>query len=184
MLAAAWCLGSQLSCRQSWQETEHDGPDGLDNGDSLRRPADGVSGVWRCLNKGQHALPTFDNQLKETDGDDVYLQHLELNRDKLSSNCVAMRLRTPGLRRRAACANGFVTMFFLLVPGLSSLVSLPLSRWISDLRFVAGPMFFAGPAVIAGSLFIFSMKSWGRVISPTTAEPRHAATAVSAPPAS
>jgi drug/metabolite transporter (DMT)-like permease len=80
--------------------------------------------------------------------------------------------------------NGFVTMFFLLVPGLSSLVSLPLSWWISELRFVAGPMFFVGLAVIAGSLLVFSMKSWGRVISPTTAEPRHTVIAVSAPPAS
>jgi drug/metabolite transporter (DMT)-like permease len=76
--------------------------------------------------------------------------------------------------------NGFVTMFFLLVPGLSSLVSLPLSWWISDLRFVAGPMFFVGLAVIAGSLLIFSMKSWRRVISPTTAEARHPVIAVSA----
>ena len=80
--------------------------------------------------------------------------------------------------------NGFVTMFFLLVPGLSSLVSLPLSWWISDLRFVAGPMFFVGLAVIAGSLLIFSMKSWGRVISPTAAEPRRKVIAVSAPSAS
>ncbi len=31
--------------------------------------------------------------------------------------------------------NGFVTMFFLLVPGLTALISLPLSRWIPDLRF-------------------------------------------------
>jgi drug/metabolite transporter (DMT)-like permease len=76
--------------------------------------------------------------------------------------------------------NGFVTMFFLLVPGLSSLVSLPLSRWIADLRFVAGPMFFVGLAVIAGSLLIFSMKSLGRAISPTTVEPQRTVIAVSA----
>lgn len=66
--------------------------------------------------------------------------------------------------------NGFVTMFFLLVPGLSSLISLPLSWWIADLRFAAGPMFFLGLTVIAGSLVIFSLKSWRQVISPKEGE--------------
>jgi hypothetical protein len=56
--------------------------------------------------------------------------------------------------------NGFVTMFFLLVPALSSLISLPLSWWIPDLRFAAGPMFFGGLALVAASLFIFSSRSW------------------------
>jgi hypothetical protein len=56
--------------------------------------------------------------------------------------------------------NGFVTMFFLLVPALASVVSIPLSWWIPDLRFVAGPMFFAGLLVIAASLLLFSLKSW------------------------
>jgi hypothetical protein len=56
--------------------------------------------------------------------------------------------------------NGFVTMFFLLVPALTSLISLPLSWWIPDLHFVAGPMFFAGLLAIAGSLLLFSLKSW------------------------
>jgi drug/metabolite transporter (DMT)-like permease len=54
--------------------------------------------------------------------------------------------------------NGFVTMFFLLVPGLSALVSVPLSRWIPDLRFVADPMFFLGLALGAASLFVFYIK--------------------------
>ena len=31
--------------------------------------------------------------------------------------------------------NGFVTMFFLLIPALTALISLPLSWWISDLHF-------------------------------------------------
>ena len=56
--------------------------------------------------------------------------------------------------------NGFVTMFFLLTPALSSLISVPLSWWIADLRFFAGPMFFVGLALIAISLFLFLMKSW------------------------
>lgn len=56
--------------------------------------------------------------------------------------------------------NGFVTMFFLMVPALSSLLSIPLSWWIPDLHFVADPAFFAGLALIAISLFFFSAKSW------------------------
>jgi drug/metabolite transporter (DMT)-like permease len=56
--------------------------------------------------------------------------------------------------------NGFVTMFFLLVPALTSLISFALSFWIPTLRFVAGPMFFLGLAVIAASLLLFSLKTW------------------------
>jgi hypothetical protein len=55
--------------------------------------------------------------------------------------------------------NGFVTMFFLFVPALSSLISLALSSWISALHFRAGWMFFLGLALIAAPLFIFSMKA-------------------------
>jgi Mn2+/Fe2+ NRAMP family transporter len=55
--------------------------------------------------------------------------------------------------------NGFVTMFFLIVPGLSSLISFILSSWISDLHFAAGWMFFVGLALVAAPLFVFSMKS-------------------------
>jgi drug/metabolite transporter (DMT)-like permease len=56
--------------------------------------------------------------------------------------------------------NGFVTMFFLLVPALTALISLPLSLWLPDLHFAAGPMFFFGLLVIASSLLLFSLKSW------------------------
>lgn len=56
--------------------------------------------------------------------------------------------------------NGFVTMFFNLVPALTALISLPMSRWIPDLRFVVDPMFFFGLAVISASLMIFSLKAW------------------------
>jgi len=34
--------------------------------------------------------------------------------------------------------NGFVTMFFNLVPALTALISLPMSLWIPDLHFVVG----------------------------------------------
>ena len=56
--------------------------------------------------------------------------------------------------------NGFVTMFFLLVPALSSLISFPLSWWIPELRFAAGPMFLGGLTLVAAALFIFSRRSW------------------------
>jgi hypothetical protein len=56
--------------------------------------------------------------------------------------------------------NGFVTMFFLLVPALSSLISFPLLWWIPDLRFAAGPMFLGGLTLVAAALFIFSRRSW------------------------
>ena len=56
--------------------------------------------------------------------------------------------------------NGFVTMFFNLVPALTALISFLLSWWIADLHFVMDPMFFFGSAVIAASLLLFSLKSW------------------------
>jgi drug/metabolite transporter (DMT)-like permease len=56
--------------------------------------------------------------------------------------------------------NGFVTMFFLSVPGLTSLVSLPLSWWIPDLRFIASPLFFTGLFVVAAPLLFFSLRSF------------------------
>jgi drug/metabolite transporter (DMT)-like permease len=56
--------------------------------------------------------------------------------------------------------NGFVTMFFLLVPALTSLISLALSWWIPDLHFVAGPLFYFGLVVNSGALLLFSLKSW------------------------
>ena len=56
--------------------------------------------------------------------------------------------------------NGFVTMFFLLVPALTGLIAWPLSGWIPELRFFASPSFFAGLMVIAIPLAFFSIKSW------------------------
>lgn len=56
--------------------------------------------------------------------------------------------------------NGFVTMFFLLVPALSSLITVPLAWLIPDLRFIAGPMFFLGLALITIPLVLFLLKSW------------------------
>jgi hypothetical protein len=57
--------------------------------------------------------------------------------------------------------NGFVTMFFLLIPALTALVSVPLSWWISDLHFAVSWMFYVGLFVVSASLLFFSLKSWG-----------------------
>jgi drug/metabolite transporter (DMT)-like permease len=57
--------------------------------------------------------------------------------------------------------NGFVTMFFLLIPALTALISLPLSWWIADLHFSVSLMFYIGLAVVSASLLFFSLKSWG-----------------------
>jgi hypothetical protein len=57
--------------------------------------------------------------------------------------------------------NGFVTMFFLLIPALTALISLPLSWWIADLHFAVSRMFYVGLFVVSASLLFFSLKSWG-----------------------
>ena len=57
--------------------------------------------------------------------------------------------------------NGFVTMFFLLIPVLTALISLVLSWWIPDLHFAVSLMFYVGLAAVSASLLFFSLKSWG-----------------------
>jgi hypothetical protein len=56
--------------------------------------------------------------------------------------------------------NGLVTMFFLAIPVLSSLISMGLSRWISDLRVVEGPSFLLGLALVTAPLLVFSVRTW------------------------
>jgi drug/metabolite transporter (DMT)-like permease len=58
--------------------------------------------------------------------------------------------------------NGFVTMFFLLIPALTALISIPMSWWISDLHFAVSWMFYGGLFVVSASLLFFSLKSWGQ----------------------
>lgn len=58
--------------------------------------------------------------------------------------------------------NGFVTMFFLLIPALTALMSLALSWRISDFHFTVSLMFFIGLVVVSASLLVFSLKSWAR----------------------
>ena len=62
--------------------------------------------------------------------------------------------------------NGFVTMFFLLIPALSALITVPLSWWIPDLRFVISPMFYVGLGLVTVSLLFFLLRSWGNSPSP------------------
>jgi drug/metabolite transporter (DMT)-like permease len=56
--------------------------------------------------------------------------------------------------------NGYVTMFFLAVPALTGLVSLPLSWLIPDLKFQVNPLYLIGLALIAISLLFFTFRSW------------------------
>jgi drug/metabolite transporter (DMT)-like permease len=56
--------------------------------------------------------------------------------------------------------NGYVTMFFLLIPALSALSSLMLSRWIPGLQFVPSVLFFVGMALVTIALFLVSLASW------------------------
>jgi len=58
--------------------------------------------------------------------------------------------------------NGFVAMFWNLVPALTALVSLILSHWIADEHFAINPTFVAGSLVIGSALMLFSLQSWRR----------------------
>jgi hypothetical protein len=62
--------------------------------------------------------------------------------------------------------NAFVTMFFLLVPGLSALLSWPMSWFVSDLAFASGPLFFVGLGLVAISLAVFSLSSLKQATRP------------------
>jgi drug/metabolite transporter (DMT)-like permease len=53
--------------------------------------------------------------------------------------------------------NGYVTMFFLLMPALTSLIAFSLSWWIADLRFIPGPGFFLGTALVTIPLLLLSL---------------------------
>lgn len=57
--------------------------------------------------------------------------------------------------------NGYVTMFFLAVPALTGLISLPLSLLIPDLGFSLNLSYALGLALIAAALGLFSWRSWG-----------------------
>jgi hypothetical protein len=62
--------------------------------------------------------------------------------------------------------NGFVTMFFLAIPVISSLISMPLSLWIPDLHIAVGPLFLAGLVLVTAPLLVFSTNTLRRVVRP------------------
>jgi hypothetical protein len=55
--------------------------------------------------------------------------------------------------------NGFVSIFFLLIPAFTCLLSLWMSRWISELKFTVGPLFFLGLGLIAAPILVFLWQS-------------------------
>ncbi len=55
--------------------------------------------------------------------------------------------------------NGFVTMFFLLAPGMAGLYSWALSHWLTALKFNLNGLYFMGLAMTAGAMCYFVMKS-------------------------
>ncbi len=66
--------------------------------------------------------------------------------------------------------NGTVTMFFLLIPAISTLISWPLSRWIPTLSFIPGPAFVIGMALVSVPLVVVtfvSRRGW-RAACPTS----------------
>jgi hypothetical protein len=52
--------------------------------------------------------------------------------------------------------NGYVSMFFLLTPALTALVSWPLSQWFKGLRFISSPGFFFRTALVTGALVLLT----------------------------
>jgi hypothetical protein len=74
--------------------------------------------------------------------------------------------------------NGYVTMFFLLTPVLTPLIAFPLSKWIPDLRFVAGPLFLA---LVMAPLFLFSLIAWRGAQAPRASSDVRAEPAPRAP---
>ena len=71
--------------------------------------------------------------------------------------------------------NGFVTMFFLLAPALTALISLPMSWWIADLHLRVDVPFFIGLVLIAGALLAFSLRTWRHAPPPPVPGVRAAA---------
>ena len=69
--------------------------------------------------------------------------------------------------------NGTVTMFFLLIPAISALISWPLSRWIPTLSFIPGPTFVVGMALVSVPLLVVwfvSGRGWSAARSTSSAE--------------
>jgi drug/metabolite transporter (DMT)-like permease len=67
--------------------------------------------------------------------------------------------------------NGFVTMFFLLVPVLTGLMSYALSPWLPNLKFSADGLYFIGLGLIGASLLVFSWRARRGAPASETADP-------------
>jgi EamA-like transporter family len=55
--------------------------------------------------------------------------------------------------------NGFVSVFFLLIPAFTCLLSLGMSPWIKELEFPVGPLFFLGLGLVAAPILVFLWQS-------------------------
>jgi hypothetical protein len=55
--------------------------------------------------------------------------------------------------------NGFVSVFFLLIPAFTGLLSLGMSPWIKELEFPVGPLFFIGLGLVAAPILVFLCQS-------------------------
>lgn len=75
--------------------------------------------------------------------------------------------------------NGYVTMFFLLMPAISALISFPMSRWIAELRFISGPGFFFGMALVTIPLLVMSPIAGAGAAEPSRAVPPRGGPALS-----
>jgi hypothetical protein len=67
--------------------------------------------------------------------------------------------------------NGFVTMFFLIIPALSALVSWPLSIWIPNVGFLPNALFFVGLVLVSAPLLVLVLRFSGvRASAPGASE--------------
>jgi predicted amino acid racemase len=55
--------------------------------------------------------------------------------------------------------NGFVSVFFLLIPAFTCLLSLGMSPWIKELEFPVGPLFLLGLGLVAAPILVFLWQS-------------------------
>ena len=55
--------------------------------------------------------------------------------------------------------NGFISVFFLLIPAFTCLLSLGMSPWIPELKFPVGPLFFLGLGLVPAPILVFLWQS-------------------------
>jgi drug/metabolite transporter (DMT)-like permease len=67
--------------------------------------------------------------------------------------------------------NGFVSVFFLLIPAFTCLLSLGMSPWIKELKFPIGPLFFVGLGLVAAPILVFLWQSQSKHDPTSSQEP-------------